>query len=61
MSTPRNPENKRHQATFRIPPDLLEVLDAEAHARVIGRSLLVEWLLREGLKALPPATPVRSE
>lgn len=54
MSTPRNPANGRHQATFRIPGDLLERLDHEADVRVIGRSKLVELLLRDALDRLPP-------
>lgn len=53
MSTPRNPANDRHQATFRLPSDLLDRLDQEAARRVIGRSFLVEHLIRVALPTLP--------
>lgn len=55
MGMARNPANTRHVCTFRLPSDLVERLDSEAAARVLGRSKLVEMLLRRGLDSLDPA------
>lgn len=60
MGQQRNPDNDRHQATFRLPGDLLERLDHESERRVLGRSKLVEILLRDGLDRLPEAPKVAS-
>lgn len=51
---PRNPDNARVSTTLRLPAELLDRLDAEAEARVLGRTKLVELLLRSGLDSLPP-------
>jgi hypothetical protein len=53
MGMPRNPDKARHAVSLRMPPDLLEALDAACDERVIGRNKLVEFLLRDGLRRLP--------
>lgn len=57
MGQARNPANDRVSTSVRLPPDLLDRIDAEAKARIVGRSLLIENLLRFGLDQLPPITP----
>ena len=54
MGMPRNPKNKRIAVSFRLPPELVDEIDAQAAARVIGRNLLVDHLLRAGLDHLAP-------
>ena len=60
----------RKSTSFTIREDLIERLDKEADARVVGRNLLVEKALEGYLDALPPIdlpevtaapTPVRPE
>lgn len=52
MGRPRNPESERVQTQIRLSPSLLDQLNLEAKRRLIGRSVLVEELLRRGLDDL---------
>lgn len=48
------PRPDRKSTSFTLREDLIERLDAEADARVVGRNLLVEKALEGYLDALPP-------
>lgn len=61
MAMPRNPANRRHAVALRLPPDLLEAIDAECERRLVGRNKLVEHLIRDGLTLLPDPTLTTSE
>lgn len=61
MSNPRNLKNARHSTAFRLSPDLLDRLDAEAVERVIGRNRLVEYLLTDGLARLGGKRPAMEQ
>lgn len=48
------PENKR--LSVELPADLVDLVESEARARMVGRGLLIEHLLRDGISRLAPVT-----
>ena len=45
----------RKQVTLSLPSELVDALDEAARARCVGRKLLIEMLLTQGLRRLMPA------
>lgn len=53
MGAPRIPGSERVATALRLDPQLLDRIDAEARRRMVGRAVLVDFLLRAGLDHLP--------
>jgi hypothetical protein len=55
MGAPRADDGRaRVQTSLRLAPDVLDRLQTAADERGIGRNLLIEWLLADGLDRLIP-------
>lgn len=57
------PSDQHKTVTLKLPTDLLTEIEETARTRVLGRSLLIELLLRRALHDLepPPTLPEPSE
>lgn len=54
MAMARNPRNKRHAISVRLDVALLERLDGECEARMLGRNLIVSKAIEAYLDRLVP-------
>lgn len=57
MTRKREHDDGRANTSFRIPRDLLDQIDALCEERMVGRSFLIERLLRRSLQHLPSVEP----